>query len=162
MAAKAPAFAAIIDPDDMTFFQPGDMLARLAQYCARHGQEMPTDCGCVVRILLESLALRYRKTLYDLERLTGWQSSVIHIVGGGSRNAMLCQFTADATGCPVLAGPVEATANATILLQALAQGHLSSLEELREVVALSYDLVSYEPQDKAIWDDAYDRFLAVI
>ena len=74
---------------------------------------------------------------------------------------LLCQFTANATGCPVMAGPAEATVNATVLLQALAEGHLASLEELREVVARSYDLVPYEPRNEALWDDAYNRFLAI-
>jgi rhamnulokinase len=159
MAAQAAAFTALVDPDDMSFFQPGDMLARLAQYCGRLEQEMPSDCGCIVRMLLEGLALRYRKTIEDLERLTGRRTAVIHIVGGGSRNALLCQFTANATGRPVLAGPAEATASATVLLQALAQGRLASLGEVREVVARSYELVPYEPRDVFLWDEAYERFL---
>jgi rhamnulokinase len=98
----------------------------------------------------------------DLERLTGWPTERIHIMGGGSKNWLLCQLTADATKRPVLAGPAEATAIATVLLQALARGSLSSLNEVREVVSGSFDLVNYDPHPSLAWDEAYGRFLQVI
>lgn len=159
MATQTRPFAAIIDPDDPTFFQAGDMPTKVADFCQRTGQEMPATPGSIIRSLLESLALRYRKSIEDLERLTGRPTKMIHVVGGGSKNRLLCQFTAEATNRPVLAGPAEATATATILLQALARGRLSSLGELREVVKRSYDLVTYDPHPSGQWDEAYAAFL---
>ena len=159
MAAQARPFAAIVNPDDPGFFRPGDMAARIADYCQRTGQEIPATPGSLVRSLLESLALRYRQGIVDLERMTGRPTKTIHILGGGSRNALLCQFTADATGRPVLAGPSEATATATVLLQALARGQLFSLAEVREVAARSSALLHYDPQPSAAWDEAYATFL---
>jgi len=159
MAARARPFAAIVNPDDPGFFQPGDMTARIADYCQRTGQQAPSTAGGLVRSLLEGLALRYRKGIEDLERMTGRPTKTIHILGGGSRNTLLCQFTADATGRPVLAGPSEATATATVLLQALARGRLSSLAEVREVTARSSELLHYEPQPSHAWDEAYATFL---
>jgi rhamnulokinase len=161
MAARAPAFAAIVDPDDWSFFQPGDMTAKVNAYCRRTGQEPPADPASVARSLFEGLALRYRRTLDDLQALTGWPSGVLHIIGGGSRNALLCQFAADATGHPVLAGPSEAAAMATVLLQALAQGRLGSLGELRAVVARSSAPVAYEARPAPAWEDAYARFARI-
>jgi rhamnulokinase len=159
MAVQARPFAAIINPDDPGFFRPGDMAARIAGYCQRTGQEVPAMPGSLVRSLLEGLALRYRQGIKDLECMTGRPTKTIHILGGGSRNALLCQFTADATGRPVLAGPSEATATTTVLLQALARGRLSSLAEAREVAARSSALLRYDPQPSTAWDEAYAMFL---
>ena len=158
MAAQARPFAAIINPDDSAFFHPGEMTARIADYCQSTGQELPATPGSLVRSLLEGLALRYRQGIEDLERLTGRPTKTIHILGGGSRNALLCQFTADAAGKPVLAGPAEATATATILLQALARKRFASLVEVREVVARSSALLYYDPHPSDAWDEAYVRF----
>ena len=158
MAAQARPFAAIVNPDDPVFFPPGDMTARVAEYCRRTHQEAPSTPGSLVRALLEGLALRYRQGIEDLERLTRWPTRTIHILGGGSRNALLCQLTADATGRPVLAGPSEATATATVLLQALARGKLSSLAEVREVSARSCELLRYDPRPSPAWDEAYASF----
>ena len=105
--------------------------------------------------------MRYRKSIEDLDRVTGTLTETIHIVGGGSKNTLLCQLAADATSRPVLAGPAEATAAGTILLQALARGSLGSLNELREVVRRSHDLVSYEPHPSDAWDEAYGTFLGL-
>ena len=158
MAGQARPFAAIVNPDDPAFFQPGNMTERIADVCRQTGQSIPSDPGSVIRSLLEGLALRYRQAVEDLEELTGRPTRAIHIVGGGSKNSLLCQLTADATQRTVLAGPAEATAMATVLLQALARGSLSSLEELRQVVSRSCDLVGYEPDRSAAWGDAYDIF----
>ncbi len=161
MAAQADAFRAVADPDDPVFFRPGNMTANIAEFCRRTNQDAPFQPGEVIRCLLEGLALRYRKSINDLEQVTGKLTKVIHIVGGGSKNALLCQLTADATNRPVVAGPAEATAAGTILLQALAQGRLASLTELREVVRRSYDIVTYEPHPSVAWDEAYDTFLGL-
>ena len=161
MAAVARPFAAIVDPDNMAFFQPGAMTAQVRDYCRQTGQDPPSDPASMTRTLLEGLALRYRRAIEDLEHLTSWPARTIHIVGGGSRNALLCQLTADATQRPVLAGPAEATSTATVLLQALARGRLSSLGEVREIVAGSCSIAPYEPQPSPAWDEAYGEFMQV-
>lgn len=155
MAASAPPFCAVVDPDSGDFARPGDMTAKIAGFCRRTGQNPPPDVACTVRILLEGLALRYRQAVADLDELTGRRTRLIHVLGGGSRNRLLCQFAADATGRPVLAGPSEATATGNVLLQALGRGSLGSMAEVREVVARSFDLTLYEPHPSAAWDDAY-------
>ena len=159
MASGAAPFTALLDPDAAEFTKPGAMTARIAAFCRRTGQTEPPDPAAAVRALLEGLALRYRKSVTDLEILTGRPTQLIHILGGGSRNRLLCQFTADATRCPVLAGPAEATAAANVLLQALARGSLSSLAEVRAVVSRSFETLLYEPHADSDWDQAYARFL---
>ena len=126
-----PPFSALIDPDDTSFLAPGDMPARLAAYCTRTGQTLPTDEGAIVRCCLESLALKYRWAIDRLEAMLGTTIRTIHVVGGGAKNALLCQFTADACDRPVHAGPIEATAIGNILMQALGRGRLGSIAELR-------------------------------
>jgi rhamnulokinase len=162
MAEAAPPFPAFIDPDDPSFLNPADMPRAIATYCLRSGQTPPQERGSIVRCALESLALKCRYVLDRIEEMRGRPARVIHIVGGGSRSRALCQFTADASGCPVVAGPAEATATGNILVQALALGHLSSLEEGRALVRRSFELPTYEPQHTAAWDEAYARFLSVL
>ena len=116
----------------------------------------------MVRCILESLALKYRWVLERLDSLLGRRTQVIHVVGGGARNRLLCQFTADATGRTVVAGPAEATAVGNILVQAMARGHLSGLAEAREMVGRSFDLQTYYPRRTADWDDAYQRFMRLM
>jgi rhamnulokinase len=159
MAAGAPPFCAVIDPDSGDFLRPGDMLAKVTEFCRRTGQDIPGEAACTVRVLLEGLALRYRKAISDLDELTGRRTALIHILGGGSRNRLLCQFAADATGRPVLAGPSEATATGNVLLQALGRGSLGSMAEVREVVSRSFSLTLCEPHPSAGWDDAFATFL---
>lgn len=159
MAEEALPFKAVIDPDSPRFLSPADMPSEIRGYCRETGQPGPEGKGEVVRLALEGLALKYRWTLERLEELLGRRLNVIHIVGGGSRNQLLCRFTADATGRTVVAGPAEATAIGNILMQAKALGHLTSLFEIREVVRNSFPLSVYEPQDSGAWDDAYGRLL---
>jgi rhamnulokinase len=161
-AQVAPPFAALIDPDDPTFLAPGDMPSRLAAFCKRTGQIPPDDAGAIVRCCLESLALKYRWTVHCLETILGTTVKTIHVVGGGTKNALLCQFTADACGRPVHAGPVEATAIGNILMQALGDGQLSSVSELRAVVARSFPVTIYEPVATSSWTDAIARFAALV
>jgi rhamnulokinase len=130
----------------------------IAAFCREHGEPEPADRGEMVRSVLESLALRYRWTLERLARLQGRTFDELYVVGGGSRNRLLCQFTADALGLPVVAGPVEATAIGNAALQAVALGDLGSLQEAREVVRQSFDVEVYEPGDQGPWDQAYQRF----
>lgn len=158
MAEAAPPFAAFIDPDDLTFLSPPRMSDAIRDACVRTGQPVPSSHGQLARCVFESLALKYRYVLDQLVALRGAPLSVLHIVGGGTQNALLCQFTANATGLPVIAGPVEATAIGNLLVQAMAHGELADLAQLREVVRRSFPLITYEPADRAAWDEAYARF----
>lgn len=165
LAARAEAarpFAALVDPDDATFLAPGDMPARLVAYCTRTGQAPPQDEGAFARCALESLALKYRWAIERLERILGTTIRTIHVVGGGTRNALLCQFTADACGRVVHAGPVEATAVGNVLLQAMGRGRIGSLADARAIVARSFPVVVYEPRDPSAWDDAAGRFASLV
>jgi len=162
MAAEARPFEALINPSDARFLPPGDMPGRIAEYCRETGQAVPTGEGGMVRCILESLALLYRFTLRQIESLTDRRVERLHIVGGGSRNALLNQFAADALQVPVLAGPVEATAAGNILVQALAVGHLKSLAEARQVVRRSFALENVVPGAASPWDEAYERFQSLV
>jgi rhamnulokinase len=159
LAEAAPAFVSLVDPDHASFILPPSMPAALAEFCRRTGQPAPTEPGAVVRCALESLALRYRWVLERLEELLGRRLDVIHVVGGGGQNRLLCQFTADACHRQVLAGPVEATAIGNVLMQAVGLGLLGSLAEAREVVRRSFEVDSYEPKQPQAWEEPYQRFL---
>src|SRR5207253_7998937 len=132
LAEVAPPFISLVNPDESTFILPSNMPAALAEFCRRTGQPAPKEPGAVVRCALESLALRYRWVLERLEELLGRRLDVIHVVGGGSQNALLCQLTADACNRQVLAGPVEATAIGNVLVQAIGLGAIRSLAQARE------------------------------
>ncbi|GIJ54293.1 rhamnulokinase [Virgisporangium aurantiacum] len=157
-AADAPAFQGLVDPDAPEFVSPPDMPARIAARCRETGQPVPDDRASVVRCILESLACKHRWTLEQAEELSGVRADVMHIVGGGAANPLLCQLTADLSGRPVLAGPVEATAVGNLLLQARATGALTSLTELRDVVARSLPPRRFEPHGSAAVEAAYARF----
>jgi rhamnulokinase len=159
LAEAAPAFVSLVNPDDTAFILPPNMPAALADFCRRTGQPAPVEPGAVVRCALESLALRYRWVLERLEELLGRRLEVIHVVGGGSQNELLCQFAADACDRPVLAGPVEATAIGNVLVQAIGLGLLRTLAEAREVVRQSFAVKTYTPQNPQTWQEPYERFL---
>ncbi|MFI9626540.1 rhamnulokinase family protein [Streptomyces sp. NPDC052042] len=157
-AAGARPFAAVIDPDDEAFLAPGDMPARIDAHLARTGQRPPDGPGGYVRCVLESLALAHRRTLRGAAALAGVEPDRIHLVGGGSRNELLCQWTADATGLPITAGPAEATALGNVLMQARAQGMVGDLMEMRRLVARTQELRHYTPQgNQRAWDRASAR-----
>jgi rhamnulokinase len=162
LAEAAPACVSLVDPDAASFILPPSMPAALADFCRKTGQPAPAEPGAVVRCALDSLALRYRWVLARLEELTGRRLEVIHIVGGGSQNALLCQLTADACNRGVLAGPAEATAIGNILVQALGLGLVGSLAEAREMVRRSFELRSYTPQHPERWQGPYERFLGYL
>jgi rhamnulokinase len=157
-ARSAPPFRSLVDPDDSRFLNPDDMPAALQKYCSDHGEPIPETEGQLVRCALESLALKYRFVLNRLETLTGVRVELIHIVGGGTQNELLNQFTANACGRLVVTGPVEATALGNVLVQARSAGELDSLADIREVVRASSDLKRYEPSDEPAWQEAYSRF----
>lgn len=161
LAAAAPAFVILVNPDDDSFLLPVSMPAALGEYCRRTEQPVPVEPGPVVRCALESLALRYRWVIDRLEELQGRPIDVIHVVGGGSQNDLLCQFTADACNRPVLAGPVEATAIGNILVQAIGLGLLGSLAEAREVVRHSFPVRSFSPREPDRWQEPYKRAAAL-
>jgi len=159
LAQAAPAFQALISPGEAFFLAPGEMPARIQAYCRKTGQPVPQTPGEIVRCILESLALEYRNVVTHLRSLLGRPLTTLHIIGGGSRNRLLNQFTADATGCRVVAGPVEATAIGNALAQAMALGHIGSLAEGRAIVRRSFDVQTYEPGVSEAWDAAYQRYL---
>lgn len=159
LAAAAPPLMAVIDPD--AFLEPGRMPEKIAAFCRGTGQNPPAAPGEFCRVILESLALRYRQVLESLEALLGRRLEVIHIVGGGSRNQVLNQFVADATGRLVIAGPAEATAAGNVLVQAIGGGLLGGLEEARQLVRRSFPLTEVPPNPRADWDRAYEKFKQV-
>jgi rhamnulokinase len=161
LAAQGPSLASFVFVGDNRFLPPGDMVERIQGFCRETGQPVPQTHAQVVRCIFESLALEYCWTTGKLRELSGKALPVIHIIGGGSRNRLLNQFTADATGCRVIAGPVEATAIGNILMQAIGLRHLSSLEEGRALVRLSFDVTSFEPHTDSAWDEAYNRYLTL-
>lgn len=158
MAADAPAFRSFVDPDDSRFLSPDDMPTAIRDWCRDSGQPVPQTEGQLVRCALESLALTYRNVLRGLEELTGTRVEVMHIVGGGTQNELLNQFTADACNRPVVTGPIEATALGNVLVQARTSGDIGSLSEIRDVVRASSDLKRYEPTDEAAWKQAAAKF----
>ena len=154
MAEAARPFVAVIDPDDERLLRPGEMPARIAQIAAEGGRQIRPEPGVIARCIFESLALKYRQTIERLERVSGLKIGTVHVVGGGSNNRLLCQMTADACGRPVVAGPVEATAIGNLIVQAMALGLISTLEQARDVVRRSVALETYEPKSTHEWDKA--------
>jgi rhamnulokinase len=158
LSDSAPAFVSLINPDDPRFLSPDDMPKKIAEFCAETGQPVPANHGAYMRCIYESLALFYRVTLRKIERLTGKKIERLHIVGGGSQDATLNQFSANALKIPVLAGPKECAALGNILVQAIALGHLPSHAAAREVVRNSFELKTFAPQSPVEWDAAAARF----
>jgi rhamnulokinase len=161
-AAEATPFQAILDPDAPEFLRATDMAQTMREFCFATGQAAPETPGGLARVALEGLALRSRWVVDHLEEVTGQPIRTIHIVGGGAHNRLLCQMTADATGRPVLAGPVEATALGNIIVQLIAAGALASLSQGRDVVARSFSVQEFVPLPDARWQDAYGRFTALL
>jgi len=159
LSQLAPPFKSYIDPDFMGFYNPVDMPVAIDEYCQNTLQEVPQNLGEYVRLILESLAFKYRLTLDQLREVTGKSINRIHIIGGGSQNKILCQFTANATGIPVIAGPAEGTAAGNLLMQAKALGYLKDLKEIRKVVQNSFNFIEYLPQDTKEWSTGYKKFL---
>jgi rhamnulokinase len=158
MASHAPAFAHLVDPDDESFLRTADMPGAIDAFCRKTHQPVPASAGTYVRCVLESLALKYRLVLHNLELVCGKRIEQVRVIGGGSKNRLLNQFTADATGRRVFAGPVEATALGNIAMQILATGEASSLEEVRAVVDRSFATEVFEPRDTDRWERQADRF----
>jgi rhamnulokinase len=162
LASEAKPFLAVIDPDHPSFMHAGDMPERIRKYCADTNQPIPQTKGEVVRVALESVALRYRWTLEKLEELTGKKFAPIHVIGGGTKNRLLNQFAADATNRVVVTGPVEATAIGNVLMQAIGLRHLGSLADARAVVRASFEVEEYHPAHSSDWDEAYCKLLTLL
>ena len=167
LALEATPLVSLINPGDGRFLRSGGttasggMPARIAEYCRETSQPIPESVGAIARCILESLSLLYRQSLGELEQLTGHKINRLHIVGGGTRNDLLNQCAASATGRKVITGPVEATAAGNILIQAIAGGAVASLTEARAIVARSFPQNNYEPQEPSVWKAAYERFRAL-
>lgn len=157
-AMKVPAFQSLINPDNPVFANPADMQGAIKEYCRATGQHVPEGYAEICRCIFESLALRYSQVAGYLKEMASFPIDTLHIIGGGSLNEYLNQFTANATGLTVLAGPQECTALGNIMLQAKAAGAVGGIFDMRRIIAESVTMKRYEPQDKALWDEAYEKF----
>jgi rhamnulokinase len=158
MTSKALPFISLIVPGESRFMAPKNMADEIQTYCRESGQSVPESKGAIIRTVLESLALEYRWVSEQIEHLTGKHYPLIHIIGGGTQNKLLNQFTASATGKTVVAGPVEATAIGNILIQAVTMGEISSLSEGQAIVKNSFDVETYHPKHRSVWDEAYAKY----
>ncbi len=161
-ARSATPFRSLIDPDNERFFPPGDMPARIRDYCSETGQPVPESIGEIIRCINESLALKYRHALDRLYKVSGLPVTQLHIIGGGSQNVLLNQMTADATGLPVVAGPVEATALGNAIVQFIALGEVQDVAEARSILADTVGTITYEPRSGARRQDVYERFCVLL
>ena len=157
-AMKVPSFQSLINPDDPVFANPADMQGAIKEYCRATGQHVPEGYAEICRCIFESLALRYRQVAGYLKEMAAFPIDTLHIIGGGSLNEYLNQFTANATGLTVLAGPQECTALGNIMLQAKAAGIVGDIFDMRRIIAGSVAMKRYEPADKEMWDKAYEKF----
>jgi rhamnulokinase len=162
MADSAEPFRSFIDPDDQSFFQPGDMPTLIRAFCTRTNQVVPESDAQIVRTIYESLALKCRYSLEHLIAVSGKRVDVLHIIGGGSRNTLLSQMIANAAGCTVVAGPYEATAMGNAIVQLIALGELHDLAQARELLSRSAEMVTYEPAEHAQWNEHYERFKSTL
>lgn len=160
--SAAEPFAHFVDPDDPLFVRPHDMTVAVDEYCRKTQQPVPCNRGAYVRTVLESLALKYRMVLEQLESVTGTRFDAIRIIGGGAENTLLNQFTADATGRTVLAGPVEATALGNMAMQMVGTGLVRSLDDARELIEQSFPARAFEPRLTLFWNRAYSRFRSLL
>ena len=151
-------FKSLINPDDPMFLNPGNMPVAIQEYCAKTNQPVPKSKGEIARCIYDSLVLKYKFTIKQIESVTEKKIEKLHIIGGGAHNKTVNQLTADATGIPVLAGPTEATAIGNIMLQAKALGKVKSLAEIREIVQNSFEVTEYTPSPELDWESAYTRF----
>ncbi|MDD3920225.1 MAG: rhamnulokinase [Eubacteriales bacterium] len=156
-ARQAEPFRSIIDADEAPFYGAGNMTEKIRAYCRRTGQPEPETIGQTARCIYESLALKYRQALEALENIKGRRIDTLHIVGGGIQNRLLNQFAANATKRPVITGPTEGACVGNLLMQAIAVGAIAGMQELREVVRISFATEAYEPADEQAWEDAYGR-----
>lgn len=161
MAEHAEPFKVFIQPDDPSFANPTSMLKAIEDFCRKTGQDVVDDDAQIIRCIFESLALRYREVLDNLKRLASFPIRRLHIIGGGSKNRLLNQFTANAIACPVVSGPSEATALGNVMIQAMAAGDVSSLTEMRRIIKNSITTEEYLPQSVEEWNQAYNKMKSI-
>lgn len=161
-AMNTPEFQSVINPDDQMFANPPIMQDAIQEYCRQTGQHVPQGYAEIVRCIFESLALRYKQVFGFIREMASFEINVLHIIGGGSRNEYLNQFTADAIGIEVLAGPQEGTAIGNIMLQAKAAGEVSDIWQMRKIISNSIELKKFTPKDTNKWNDAYERYLKIV
>lgn len=161
-ARDASPFRSLIDPDYPEFQTPGNMPERIRKYCKMTNQPIPETTGAVIRTIAESLAFKYRQVVEGMEEVTGKKYSVINIVGGGIKDKMICQFTANATNRVVNAGPVEATSIGNVIVQGIALGAIENLNEGRKAVQNSFDIAKYTPENSDAWNEAYKKWQDII
>ena len=160
-AMQVEAFRSIINPDDAMFANPASMIEAIQTFCRQTNQPVPESPAEICRCIFDSLALRYKQVFQWLQEFAPFKLDVLHIIGGGSLNKYLNQFTANATGATVLAGPQEGTAIGNIMLQAKAAGVVKDIWEMRQIIANSLELVKFEPTDKAAWDEAFEKYISI-
>lgn len=161
LARAEKAFTCFIDPDSPEFVAPGNIPERIREYCRRTNQTVPETDGAIIRCIYESLAMKYKYTFDQLKDCCGKDFKVIHMVGGGTKDSFLCQMAADAAGVPVIAGPIEGTAAGNVIVQFIANGKIKDIKEARKIIADSFDVVHYAPQDNS-WNAEYDRFISIL
>ena len=162
MSLDAPAFASLVDPDHSDFLNPDNMQEAIINFCKKTGQAIPKGIPGISRCIFESLALKYKYTLDLLLKAHPAKPENIHIIGGGTQNELLCQYTANATGLNVIAGPAEGAALGNILVQAYAGGIINSLDEIRELARNSVQTKDYKPENPDSWREAYDQWLKIL
>jgi rhamnulokinase len=158
LADEAPSLRSLVNPDDPRFAKPGEMPRKIQEFCRETHQPVPETPGAIIRCVLESLALCYQRALAEVVEITGQPIRRLHIVGGGCKNRLLNQVTANATGLTVLTGPVEGTAIGNVLVQALALGHVADIIALRQIIKDSFPTETYLPRDPETWQEAQSKF----
>lgn len=158
-AKNATPFYSFIDVNSSDFLYPGNMNEKIKNYCKKTGQKIPEDIPQIARVIFESLAMEYRYVIEKMEEILGYEIETLHIVGGGSKNTLLSQFTSSSTKKIVITGPSEATSAGNILVQALAKRELKDIEQIREVIRNSFSLIVYRPENTHLWDENYERYL---
>jgi len=161
LVEKAPAFRSMIDVNTHVFYDGGNMIQKIQSFCEATGQPVPQTKGEIARTVYESLAMSYREAFEGLEQVKGGKIDVLHIVGGGSKNILLNQITADAINRPVVAGPQEATAIGNLMMQVKASGEVKDITQMRQVIRNSFDVEVYEPKNTTVWDEQFDRFIKI-
>lgn len=162
LALAAPPLRSFIDPDDPVFTPPGDIPKRVQEFCCRTGQQVPQTTGEIMRCIYQSLALKYRYAIEQLSQVTGKHFSSLHILGGGTKDGLLCQMAADCINIPVIAGSVEATALGNILIQLVALGELRDIDEGRSLIAHTETVKHFDPVDSTTWDNAYQTYKMIL
>ncbi len=158
MSNAAQPFECFINPDSSLFLNPGNMPEAIQSFCRKTNQKVPQSKAQIARCIYDSLVLKYKYTLEQIENVSGKKISKLHVIGGGANNEMLNQLTSDATGIPVVSGPIEATAIGNLLMQAKALGIVDSLAQIREIVRESFEVNTYYPDRNPVWELAYERF----